>query len=79
MTAAQQNITTVYITTLTYERDTFDLKFIPSQNDITEQPFEKNITVSMLQNSTIIYQIFIKNELLKSMHPFHTIDLIFYS
>ena len=33
----QHNITTVYFTTLTYERNTFDLKSIPSQADITVQ------------------------------------------
>mgnify|MGYP006866094281 CR=1 FL=1 len=45
VTAAQQNITTVYITTLTYGRNTFDLKAIPSQTDITEQQFSEAITV----------------------------------
>ena len=35
-TAAQQNITTVYISTLTYDKDTFDLKSTPPQTDITE-------------------------------------------
>ena len=34
---AHQNTTTVYISTLTYERDTSDFKSIPSQTDIIEQ------------------------------------------
>ena len=62
VTAAQHNITTVYISTLTYEKDPFDLKSIPSQKGITEQPFSQDITVSMRINSTIYYQILIQNE-----------------
>ena len=53
MNAAQQNITIVYITILTYERNTFDLKFIPSQKSIAEQSFSEHITVNMLADSTI--------------------------
>ena len=60
--AAQQNTTTVYITTLTYERDTFCLKSIPSQTDITKQRFSEDISVSMLTYSTILDQILIQNE-----------------
>ena len=37
--AAQHNTTTVYISTLTYEKDTFYLKYIPFQKGITEQRF----------------------------------------
>ena len=43
--AAQHSTTTVYITTLTYEKDTFDPKSIPSQTDITEQRFSEERTV----------------------------------
>ena len=51
MNAEQHNINTVYILTLTYERDPFDLKSIPSQTDITEQRFLEDITVSIfIQN-----------------------------
>ena len=35
--AMKQNTTSVYITTLILERDTFDLKSISSENEITEQ------------------------------------------
>ena len=65
VTATQQNITTNYITTQIYERDTFDLISIPSQTDITEQRFSEDITLSLLTNSTILYQcyqILIQNE-----------------
>ena len=37
--ATQHNITTVYLTSLTYKRETFGLQSIPSQNKIIEQPF----------------------------------------
>ena len=53
----QHSITTVYISTLTNKRDPFDLKFIPSQTDITEQQFSEDISVSMFTNSTIHDQI----------------------
>jgi len=59
--AAQHNIT-VYIATLTYERDPFDLKSILSQTSITEQRFSVNITVSMLTKRTTLYQILIRDE-----------------
>ena len=56
MTAAQHKITTVYKTTATqYERDTF-------QKDIIEQLFLDDITVRMLNNSTILYQILVQKE-----------------
>ena len=60
--AAQHNTTTVYISTLTYEKDTFDLKSIPSQKGITEQRFSDVVTRGILINSTILYQILIQNE-----------------
>ena len=59
--AAQHNITIVYISTLRYQKDTFDLKSIPSQKGIKEQPLI-DITVSMLTNSTICNQILIQCE-----------------
>ena len=52
--AAQHNTTTVYISTLTYEKDTFDLKSIRSQKDITEQRFSDVISLGILTNSTIL-------------------------
>ena len=36
-------ITSVYILTLTYKKDTFDLTFIPFEIDITEKTFLKDI------------------------------------
>ena len=71
VTAAQHNITIVYISILTDQRDTFDLKAIPSQKDITEQPFLESISVRMFHNSTISYQIVAHNELLKSKQLFY--------
>ena len=57
MTAAHHNISIVYTSTLTYEKDPFDLKAIRSQTDITEQRFSEDITVSMLTNGILLYQI----------------------
>ena len=57
MNAAHHNITIVYTSTLTYEKDPFDLKAIPSQTDITEQRFSEDIIVSLN-----LYQILIQNE-----------------
>ena len=62
VTAAQHNITIVYTTELTYGRDTFDLKSIPYQKDITEQNVLGDISVSMLTSRTILYHILIQNE-----------------
>ena len=81
VTAAQHNITIVYITTLNDQRDDFDLKAIPSQKDITAQPFLEYISVRMLNNSTIPYQIVAHNALLKSkqlFYPANTYNLEFY-
>ena len=39
-----------------YKKDHFDLKSSSSEPDITEQQFSEDKTLSMLTNSTIIYQ-----------------------
>ena len=58
----------LFTSTLTYERDTTDIKYIPSQTDSTEQRFSEDKTESMLINITILYQILIQNEWLKFKH-----------
>ena len=56
---AHHNTTIVYISTLTYEKDSCDLKAIPSQTDITEQQISEDMTVIMLTNCIILCQILI--------------------
>ena len=50
LNAAQHNIT-VYIRSLTYERNTFDLKSTPSQIEITEQPFRMIFLLESVTNA----------------------------
>ena len=58
----QHKITTIYISTLTYEKDPVDLKCIPSQTDNTEQRFSEDKTVHMLISGTILYHNLIRNK-----------------
>ena len=51
LNAAQHNITTVYIRSLTYKRNTFDLKSTPSQIEITEQQFRMIFLLKCVTNA----------------------------